>query len=73
MTPEAALTPDERFDRLLATAIRKGRGAELTADLGNPGTVGEARLIFRKLRDFDGRKKLDRSVVELRYGDEIEW
>jgi len=67
------LTPDERFDALYLAAKRKGMDRELGADLGNPPSVGEARRVFRALPDCNGRKKLDRSVAELRYGDEIEW
>lgn len=73
MSKERVLSIDERFDLLLTVTKRDGRRADLTAALGNPDTVGEARVIFRKLREFGGCGKLDRSVLELKYGDEIEW
>ena len=68
---EPRLGPEQRFDRIFAMAVRDGRRGELATDMGDPRTVGEARLVFVGLRDFDGRKNLDRSVLELKYGDEI--
>ena len=53
MTLEGALTPGEHFDRLLDCAVRKDRGADLTADMGQPETRGEARRLFVGLRDFN--------------------
>ena len=73
MTPEPLLTANERFDILLAAAVLKDRGPELTLDIGDPQTVGDALRIFRALPDFDGTLELDRSILELKYGDEIEW
>ena len=67
------MTPDERFDRMHASVVRDGRIAELRTDMGNPATLADARRIFRSLPDFDGRLDLDRSILELKYGDEIEW
>jgi hypothetical protein len=67
------MNTDERFDRLYAAVIREQRGAEFASDLGNPRTKGVARRIWRRLPDVDGRLKLDRLVLEVKYGDEIPW
>jgi hypothetical protein len=73
MTADGALSPDERFDTLRAAAVRKGRMTELRVDMGSPETIDHARRVFRALPDFDGSRKLDRSIMELKYGDELDW
>lgn len=67
------MTLDERFDFLLAAAIRKVLLNELRRDLGDPATVGAARSAWKRLQEVDGRAETDRLRLELKYGDEVEW
>jgi hypothetical protein len=63
---------DERYRALVVAANRKRQLDSLLADLGVPD-VPSGLAAFRSLPDCDGRCAIDRMLVELKYGDEIEW
>lgn len=64
---------DPRFERIFTCAVDSGRGSELTADLGSPSSVGEARVVWARLSENGDKAVVNRLALELKYGEPIEW